>query len=604
MFSKSLQWRLVSFFCLIAFCLIIPVGIFLNKQVEDQYYANFIKDIENGFKNWNIKDTSPTKEEILYELKDMGNASLFYILSDTRSYTLARKDTGAYIYGSESLFKDMGPDKATSELIMSDNFLKAMKGDIGDRKVLRTAKDNEFKDKEYFDYAVPIGDCILYFRYYKDAWQKVLENFNRIIVVSLVIALVIAFVIGYMLSKTITAPIVRLMHKARSIAAGDFDQLQEIHSDDEIGKLTESFNYMATSLKNTLAEISREKNKIETVLNYMTDGVIAFDLEGGIIHTNPASRKMLDIEASTGNFKDYAEKYGIDFSIEEVVYLQSSKTREMVINTGERTIRMYFAVFTDEAKSPEGIIAVLQDITEQHRLETMRREFVANVSHELRTPLTSIKSYSETLLDGAGEDPELSQKFLGVINSETDRMTRIVKDLLQLSKLDNQQMQWRMEGISFVDLVKCIVERMQIDAGVKRQKLECYVLGDIPPIRADKDRIEQVIVNILSNSIKYTPEEGKIIVYIGKTYNEVYVKIADNGIGIPEKDLPRIFERFYRVDKARSRDMGGTGLGLAIAKEIIEAHSGSIAISSDTGKGTEVVVRLPSVATEEQILGA
>ena len=426
MFSKSLQWRLVSFFCLIAFCLIIPVGIILNRQVEDQYYANFIKDIEGGFDAWNIKDSSPTAEEILNELNAKGNASLFYIIGvgATRSYTLAKKDTGAYIDGSETMFKELGADKATSELLMMENFVKAMRGTApGDRKKLLTSKEMEF-----FDYAVPIGDYILYFRYYKEAWQPVLNDFNKIIVVSLVSALVIAFVLGYMLSKTITAPIIRLMHKARSIAAGDFDQLQEIHSNDEIGKLTESFNYMATSLKNTLAEISSEKNKIETILNYMTDGVIAFNLDGGIIHTNPASRKMLGIEDMTGNFKDYAEKYGIDFSIEEVVYLQSSKTREMVINAGDRTIRVYFAVFTDEAKSPEGIIAVLQDITEQQRLENMRREFVANVSHELRTPLTSIKSYSETLLDGAGEDPELSQKFLGVINSETDRMTRIVKD--------------------------------------------------------------------------------------------------------------------------------------------------------------------------------
>jgi two-component system sensor histidine kinase VicK len=536
----------------------------------------------------------------LNELKAKGNASLFYIfgIAETRSYTLAEKATGKYLDGSEQRFK-ADADKAWSELLKSDNFRKAMTNIKGDRKMLLSSGDTE-----YFDYAVPVGDYILYFRYYKVAWQEILNSFNRIIIVSLVIALVIAFVLGYMLSKTITSPIVRLMYKARSIAAGDFEQLQEVNSDDEIGKLTVSFNYMATSLKNTLAEISSEKNKIETILNYMTDGVIAFNLKGEIIHTNPASRNMLGIEGMAGNFKDYAEKYGIDFSIEEVIYLQSSKTREMLINAGDRTIRVYFAVFTDEAKSPEGIIAVLQDITDQQKLENMRREFVANVSHELRTPLTSIKSYSETLLDGALEDPELSQRFLGVINSETDRMTRIVKDLLQLSKLDNQQMQWKMESVGFVNLIRGIVERMQIDAQNKKQKLECFVLGDIPEVKADRDRLEQVVVNILSNSIKYTPDEGKIIVYIGKTYNEVYVKIADSGIGIPEKDLPRIFERFYRVDKARSRDMGGTGLGLAIAKEIVEAHSGTISIASEPGKGTEVVVRLPAMLTGEQTVGA
>jgi two-component system, OmpR family, sensor histidine kinase VicK len=250
-------------------------------------------------------------------------------------------------------------------------------------------------------------------------------------------------------------------------------------------------------------------------------------------------------------------------------------------------------VFTDEAKKPEGIIAVLQDITEQQRLENMRKEFVANVSHELRTPLTSIKSYTESLLDGAIDDKEVSGKFLGVINSEADRMTSIVKDLLQLSRLDNQQMQWCMEDISFEDLVKSAVERMEMEARNKKQTLKCHVMGDVPNIEADYGRIEQVIFNIISNAIKYTPEGGKITVFIGILYNDVYVKVTDTGIGIPESDLPRIFERFYRVDKARSREMGGTGLGLSIAREIVEAHSGTISITSEANKGTEVTVRLP-----------
>lgn len=600
MFLKSLQWRLVSFFCLISFCLIITVGITLNRQVEDQYYKNFTNDIERGFGSWSIiKGTNPTADQILNELKTKGNASLFLIIGDTRSYTLAKKSTGEYIDGSEPMFIAAGREKAWSELLKSDNFVKAMQGKTGDGKYLSSSNSREF-----FDYARPIGDYILYFRYYKEAWQPVLNNFNQIIIVSLGLALTIAFIVGYMLSKTITAPIVRLMYKARSIAAGDFDQLLEVNSDDEIGKLTESFNYMATSLRNTLMEISSEKNKIETVLNYLTDGVIAFNLKGEIIHTNPASRKMLGITDPTGNFKDYAEMYNIDFSIEEVVYLNSAKTREMNITAEGRVVRVYFAVFTDEEKKPEGIIAVLQDITEQHKLDGMRREFVANVSHELRTPLTSIKSYSETLMDGAIEDTELSYKFLRVINSETDRMTRIVKDLLQLSRLDNQKMQWNMEELYFVDLVKNVVERMQMEAASKSQKLDCFVLGDIPFVKADRDRIEQVLVNIITNSIKYTPEEGKVTVYIGKTYNEVYAKITDTGIGIPEKDIPRIFERFYRVDKARSRDLGGTGLGLAIAKEIVESHAGTITISSEVGKGTEVVVKLPALSTDGQVLRA
>ncbi len=269
----------------------------------------------------------------------------------------------------------------------------------------------------------------------------------------------------------------------------------------------------------------------------------------------------------------------------------------MNIDFEGKTLKVYFAVFTDEAKRPEGIIAVLQDITEQQRLENMRKEFVANVSHELRTPLTSVKSYSEALLDGALDDREIAEKFLGVINAEADRMTRLVKDLLQLSRLDNKQMNWNFEEISLVKLVKSTVERMELEARARRLTLECFVLGDIPRIDADYGRIEQLVFNVLGNAIKYTPEGGKVTVYIGKIYNEVYVKVADNGIGIPESDLPRIFERFYRVDKARSREMGGTGLGLAIAKEIVEAHAGVITINSQAGSGTEVTVRLPVIQT-------
>jgi two-component system sensor histidine kinase VicK len=383
------------------------------------------------------------------------------------------------------------------------------------------------------------------------------------------------------------------MNKARSIADGDFDQVLEVRSNDEISKLTETFNNMAGSLKKTLTEISSEKSKMETIFNYMTDGVIAFNLKGEVIHTNPAARSILGDECDLINFKDYAVKYGFTYSVEDVLYLKSRKSKEVSLEIVGRTVRIYFAVFTDEEGNPEGIIAVLQDITEQQRLENMRKEFVANVSHELRTPLTSIKSYTETLLDGAIEDREASEKFLGVINSETDRMTRLVKDLLQLSRLDNQQMQWHMEEMSLEALVKNAVERMQIEAGNKNQILECYTMGEIPNIIADYGRIEQVVFNLLSNSIKYTTAGGKVTVYLGSIYNEVYMKVNDNGIGIPENDLPRIFERFYRVDKARSREMGGTGLGLAIAREIVEAHSGAISITSEPGKGTEVMVRLP-----------
>jgi two-component system sensor histidine kinase VicK len=260
---------------------------------------------------------------------------------------------------------------------------------------------------------------------------------------------------------------------------------------------------------------------------------------------------------------------------------------------GDKSIKVYFAVFTGETRKPEGVIAVLQDITEQQRLEEMRKEFVANVSHELRTPLTSIKSYSETLLDGALDDRETAEQFLAVINTEADRMTRLIRDLLQLSRLDNQQTQWNFEKMSLVELIKNTVERMKIEVDSRRQNIECFVVNEVPEIEGDYGRLEQVAFNIIGNAVKYTPEGGNITVYVGRMRNGVYFKVADTGIGIPEENIDRIFERFYRVDKARSREMGGTGLGLSIAKEIVEAHNGTINIKSKVGVGTEVTVRLP-----------
>ncbi len=584
MFPKNLQWRLVSFFCLVTFCLIIPIGLYLNSIVENQYYEKFIDRLDEGFKNFQSSD-HPTEAELMEDLEDI--ESVFQVSQlEYRSYTVTNK-SGTVLKTNDNDFMN-GTASSLNALLASDNFVQAMAGSADNKQILES-----FGGRSFFDYARPIGDYILYFRYYKDDWAGIISSFYNAIITSIVIALAIAFVAGYLLSKTITGPIVKLMNKAKSIANGDFEQVLEVKSNDEIGKLTDTFNYMAYSMKTTLAEISSEKSKMETILNYMTDGIIAFNLKGEIIHTNPASSRLLGVSSHVSNFQDYCTLYGFKYCLEDVLYLQSQHTTEMNVQIGEKVIKVYFAVFTDEAKKPEGVIAVLQDITEQQRLENMRKEFVANVSHELRTPLTSIKSYSETLLDGALEDRETAEKFLGVIDAEADRMTRLVKDLLQLSRLDNQQMQWKFEEMSLVDLVKSTVDRMEMEAKTRRQKLECFVLGDIPEIEGDWGRLEQVVFNVLGNAIKYTPEDGKVSVYVGKIYNDAYFKVADTGIGIPENDLPRIFERFYRVDKARSREMGGTGLGLAIAKEIVEAHSGNITITSQTGNGTEVTVRLP-----------
>lgn len=599
MILRSVQWRLVGIFVVLAIFLILPVGLFLNKTVETEYYNDFKIGVENGFDYWTISENNTGDEMVDYLVRQKNALYQFYILAPDKTYTILKINDGLeLVYTSDS----MGTDESfLTELLRSNNLVAVMAGNIsGDNKTLLSVEG-----RHYFDYArlIPLSDAdyILYFRYDSNAWSPMISEFNNIIISSLLISIVISLVLGYILSKTITVPIVRITQRARNLAMGNFDKPLEVKSDDEIGQLTQTFNYMAKSLRDTITEVSSEKNKIETILNYMTDGVIAFNLEGEIIHINPASERMLGEDISDIKFNEFCEKYDLDISLEEVLYLEELSSKEVNITAEERYIRIYFAVFTDVSKKREGIIAVLQDITEHQKLELMRREFVANVSHELRTPLTSIKSYAETLLDGAVSDPDIAIKFLGVINNETDRMTRLVRDLLQLSRLDNQQMQWNMRELSFADLVKSCIEKMQIEADIKNQQLSSYTIGHIPKVTGDRDRLEQVIINLLSNAIKYTPIGGVITVYIGTIYSEVYVKLVDNGIGIPKKDQTRIFERFYRVDKARSREMGGTGLGLAIAKEITEVHNGIITINSELGNGTEVVVRLPISRKENKL---
>ncbi len=593
MFLRSVQWRLVSIFILITTFLILPIGLFLNKRIESKYYEDFKSGIERGFQLWTI-NTSHTSSQMLDYLKTQRNIIIqFHFVSTYKSYTIVSADDNEkVIYSSDRVF-NTDPDKFRTEMLHSDNFISVLAGnEQGEGESLL-----HVNGRSYFDYARMVhlkdGEYVLYFRYDSEDWRRITSDFNNILLTSLLLSLIISLLLGYVLSKTITGPIVKIMHKAMKIADGHFDRPLDVNSDDEIGKLTSTFNYMAKNLRDTLIQVSSEKSKVETILNYMTDGVVAFNLQGLIIHANPASRELLDGEDMDLSFNEFASKYSMDITLEEVMYGEAFSSKEISINVKDRYLDIYFAVFTDEQLNREGVIAVLQDVTEQQKLEMMRREFVANVSHELRTPITSIKSYAETLLDGTLNDCETAHRFLKVIDSEADRMTRLVKDLLELSRIDNMQMQWNIRRFEIDDLVREVAGKMKIEADIKEQSLKVICDDDISVIEGDRDRLEQVFINLVSNAIKYTPPKGSIEISAGRRPNCVYVKVKDTGVGIPQQDIPRIFERFYRVDKARSREMGGTGLGLSIAREIVEAHTGSISIESREGKGTEVLVKLP-----------
>ena len=410
----------------------------------------------------------------------------------------------------------------------------------------------------------------------------------------------IVFVIKIFITDNIIKPIYKMIDNAQKITNGESVELVEIPTSrrgrkkkksKEIDSITHIISIMTGEMKRKLNEVNRQKREIEAILLHMNDGILAFDEKGNIMHINPAAKKLLEIEKEN-TFDEIFKRFNANINMETIMYLDN--WAEQKINIGEKTINLFLASYKDENDLSSGIIAVIQDITEHAKLDNMRKEFVADVSHELKTPITSIIGYADTLQDG-DYDKETRQRFLSVISSEGRRMADLVSDLLTLSRYDNKKMKREVTEFDLGELAKKCQEKLELEIEKKNQNVECYVTADVPPIKADKNGIERVILNVLSNAIKYTPEEGNIKIYVGFVYNDAYIKIIDSGIGIPKEEIGRIFERFYRVDKARSREMGGTGLGLSIAKEIIEQNKGSIDVKSEYGKGTEVVIRIPAM---------
>ena len=455
----------------------------------------------------------------------------------------------------------------------------------------------------YMDYAIPLGKdddgepkYIVYFFDDKRETRDLSWNFFGIVVKAMTFGLLVAVLLSFLLSKTITTPIENIRTRAQMVAAGDFSHRLDIQSNDEIGELTATFNHMADRLHDTLEEIQGERDKLGTIFLHMTDGVTAFNAEGKLIHMNPTAENLLGATfQEDAHFNDVFE--GIDAPTPIAAGEQGFVQMEL-----ERMGRTLSVLFAPYGESERGIIAVIHDITEQRKLDEARREFIANVSHELRTPLTNVKSYTETLIDAAGELPtDTEVKFLSVIAGETDRMTRIVKDLLTLSKLDCGKMDLHFHRFSMQHMVESVYNAMVLEAGNNGLELTLNIRGKMPDMNGDRERLEQVVINILSNAVKYTPSGGHIVLSAARRdEGHVMIRVKDDGMGIPKDDIPRLFERFYRVDKARSRAKGGSGLGLAIAKEMVEAHRGTIYLESQLDEGTTVTVVLPTNLPADQ----
>ncbi|MCL2702148.1 MAG: cell wall metabolism sensor histidine kinase WalK [Defluviitaleaceae bacterium] len=459
--------------------------------------------------------------------------------------------------------------------------------------------------KIWMQYARPVTyndrTFILYLRLDAEDTYTSITDITLTFLFGLLIAFVLAVVLGVFFAGSVNKPIRLLTKKAKEFARGALDQDIEVYSNDEIGQLTESFNNMAHELKHTLLGLENEKNQKEIVLHNVTDGVLAYDTGGRLIHANHVCRELLDIPGIERiQYHQMLRRLGIDPG-----NVKNDGLTELVLSLNDRYINTVINSYKGGAGQAGGVVLLLQDLTKHIHLDNMRKEFVANVSHELRTPLTTIKSYTETLLEeiieaGESEDSH-SVDFLKTIDGEADRMTLLVNDLLELSRLDNKQLAFNFQTFDLVELLKSNVAK---HTHALEKKMSDKTIFFEPPeeemfIYADFERINQVVNNIITNSLRYSGDDGIVEIDIIPNDGKYSVRIMDNGVGIPPEDLNRIFERFYRVDKARSRELGGTGLGLSISKEIIESHGGTLTARSKIGIGTCMTITLKRVESEE-----
>ncbi|MEG1442089.1 MAG: ATP-binding protein, partial [Oscillospiraceae bacterium] len=428
----------------------------------------------------------------------------------------------------------------------------------------------------------------------KTVINETIHNILVITIQALLWGILLAILLGFLFSRPVKNTLSRLTKRAETFANGEFDAGIEPVSKDEFGTLSKTFNDMGRVMNTSIKQMTAEKHKIEVILEHITNGVMAFDSDQNPIHINSTAMKLLEInETDVDTFDNFFAKLKAGVCMAEFLYLEKFKTEIRDIQIGKGHIRTYFVPFKMDNEKTAGVVCVFEDFTEQFNLEEVRQKFVAEVSHELKTPLTTIKTYTETLLNGYLDDKKTATSFLKTVEKETDKMTALVSNLLTLSRFDVKKFEMQKEPLDLDEVLQGLVKIFSLEAEIEDLDLIYNKVTEIPQIYADRDQIERAIKNVLSNAIKYCEPGGAVKIYAGNLYNEVYVKIEDNGKGIPKAEIEHVFERFYRVDKARTREKGGTGLGLSIAKEIIENHGGNIKIESEYGKYTRVIINLP-----------
>lgn len=590
---KNLQFKIVVIFVVFTIAVITSVGGIMLHRTVNFYDDEFMSQ---------MRETFGEGSNLVIELREAFDSEDSYerqneILKAYSGSIGVDKHRNYYVLDINGNFKEGSDKNLGSELEITPNIVSAMNGEIG-------AVSGFWS--EYIDYAVRVsGNGKSSIIYVKDTQEEV-RSFTKMIFImtiqAMLIALAGALLLSFFLARAITEPIRKLTVGAQKIADGEFSEKIDVKGNDEIGALSETFSNMKDVLKNTLDEISGERQKFETLFLYLKDAVVAFNKEGKLMHINKMAKRLFGFLSSESddslkdfNFSSMINVLQINYREVSVKYKENKNYVVNDVMYDGKALDVTFAEFkyAEHGETMRGIMCLIHDVTGRYELDKSRREFVADVSHELRTPLTGIKGAVETVLENPTLDGDTKNNFLEMAIEECDRMTRLVGDLLVLSRLDNKKTSWKIETFDAERFIEHIYDVMSVSAKEREQTLTMKCESDIPDVTADKEKLQQVIINIVSNAVKYTPKGGNVAITAKNANGFFLISVSDNGIGIPQEDLPRIFERFYRVEKSRTSDAGGTGLGLAIAKEIIDAHGGDIRINSDIGHGTHVDVFIP-----------
>lgn len=606
-FYQSIRVKIALVFALMLMLTLECVGAVFVRQLEHQNLNTFKQTIELP----SYVDNS-LSEQLSRPNKKKANQQMRQILSEVNNNNISeiRVIDSKRIIRSTSTSDNRGivGQKTT------DGTIKATL--VNNRTHSENIYDSSNHNRYYVN-VIPLNDSnnnVVGAVYLRASLEGVYSNINSITLIYLSAALItiaLSLFLAILISQEITRPIEEMRKQTLRIARGDFSGQVRVMGNDELGQLAGAVNNLSVRVEEAQESSDSERRRLDSVLSHMSDGVLATDRRGNVTIVNNMALQLLGVDHEDDLIgksiidvldirHDYTVRQLINTDQEEMIIDMSNEGNDLLLNA-------YFSPIQRESGFVSGLVCVLHDVTSQQKEERERKQFVSNVSHELRTPLTSVHSYVEALSDGAWQDKEIAPKFLTVIQNETDRMIRMINDLLSLSRMDSGTTKLNLEYVNIKELFNYILNRFDMiikknenDENSKKYTIERYFTSKDLWVEIDTDKFTQVIDNIMNNAIKYSPDGGVITTRLLETHNHVILSISDQGLGIPRKDLGRIFDRFFRVDKARSRKQGGTGLGLAISKEVVNMLGGQIWVDSVEGKGSTFYISLPYVPYEEE----